>query len=102
MSGFDINDLNWKKRKYTPWGAYAQSKLANILLVKHLAAMLEGTPIKIFTLHPGIIATNLFKNVNVFLVLIMFSLGWLFLPLASKTVPQGAATQVYAATVPQL
>lgn len=31
MSGFDIDDLNFKSRRYSPWAAYAQSKTANIL-----------------------------------------------------------------------
>ena len=31
MGGFDIADLNWEKRRYSPWPAYGQSKTANIL-----------------------------------------------------------------------
>jgi NAD(P)-dependent dehydrogenase (short-subunit alcohol dehydrogenase family) len=33
--GFD--DLNWRTRRYSPWAAYAQSKLANALFVSELA-----------------------------------------------------------------
>lgn len=40
----DINfeDLNWEKRPYSAWWAYCQSKLANILFTKELAARITG------------------------------------------------------------
>ena len=34
--GFDLEDLNWRRRKYSAFGAYQQSKLCNILFVKEL------------------------------------------------------------------
>lgn len=37
MDGLDLNDLHFKKRKYTPWKAYGQSKLCNVLYAKELA-----------------------------------------------------------------
>jgi len=103
MSGFDINDLNWEKRKYSQWGAYGQSKMANILHGKQLAKMLEGTPIRVFSLHPGNIKTNLSRNLSSWMMGTFFMLGpWLPKPLKTKNISQGAATQVYAATAPEL
>jgi len=37
-AGFDIDDLNFRHRKYSGMAAYAQSKLCNILFTKELAS----------------------------------------------------------------
>jgi NAD(P)-dependent dehydrogenase (short-subunit alcohol dehydrogenase family) len=42
-SGINWNDVNWKtKGSYTPFGAYGQSKTANILFAKQLNKMLKA------------------------------------------------------------
>jgi len=53
-----------------------------------------------FSLNPGLIATGINKDStpNLFLSLI----NYVAIPLSSKTASQGAATQVYAATAPEL
>ncbi|BBZ59287.1 SDR family NAD(P)-dependent oxidoreductase [Mycolicibacterium monacense] len=33
-----FDDLNWQQRKYNPWSAYGESKLANLLFVHELVA----------------------------------------------------------------
>lgn len=33
-----FDDLNWRERRYHPWAAYGESKLANLLLVRGLVA----------------------------------------------------------------
>jgi len=83
---------------YEPWRSYGQSKLANILFTKALAKRLEGTGVTCNSLHPGVISTELTRD-----------LGWLtpFLNIATslkiiKTIPQGAATTIYVATHPDL
>ncbi len=60
-SGIDLNDLGWKRR-YSAWAAYGQSKLANILYVKALAKKLGPKQVA-HAIHPGIIATNLWRHV---------------------------------------
>jgi len=46
---------------YSPWGAYGQSKLANLLFSFELARRLEaaGSPARSVACHPGYAATNL-------------------------------------------
>jgi NAD(P)-dependent dehydrogenase (short-subunit alcohol dehydrogenase family) len=57
----DLDDLNWERRPYKPWGAYSQSKLANLLFVLELQRRLveAGSPVRATAAHPGYAATNL-------------------------------------------
>jgi NAD(P)-dependent dehydrogenase (short-subunit alcohol dehydrogenase family) len=57
----DLADLNWERRSYSPSGAYAQSKLANLLFTLELQRRLTaaGSPVRATAAHPGYAATNL-------------------------------------------
>ena len=57
----DFDDLNWERRRYHPWGAYNQSKLANLLFTAELQRRLTeaGSPVKATAAHPGLASTNL-------------------------------------------
>jgi NAD(P)-dependent dehydrogenase (short-subunit alcohol dehydrogenase family) len=57
----DFDDLNWERRRYRPWRAYAQSKLSNLLFTSELQRRLAqaGSPVKATAAHPGYAATNL-------------------------------------------
>jgi NAD(P)-dependent dehydrogenase (short-subunit alcohol dehydrogenase family) len=57
----DFADLNWDRKRYRPWRAYAQSKLANLLFTSELQRRLlqAGSPVKATAAHPGYAATNL-------------------------------------------
>ncbi|MDA8060870.1 MAG: oxidoreductase [Actinomycetota bacterium] len=57
----DLDDLNWDRRRYRAWRAYAQSKLANLLFVWELQRKLEqaGSPLLALAAHPGYAATEL-------------------------------------------
>ncbi|MGV3625568.1 MAG: short-chain dehydrogenase, partial [Archangium sp.] len=72
------------------------SKLANVLFAKALAKKLPAG-VEVFSVHPGVINTNLSRSMGV-LGAIYRAVGGLFM----KSVPQGAATSVYAATAPEL
>lgn len=88
----DKSDINYStSRKYSPWGAYSQSKLANILFAKSLQDRLKNTEKDILSLslHPGVIKTSLWKNTPKIVQLISRVI-------ADKTPEQGAATNVYA------
>jgi NAD(P)-dependent dehydrogenase (short-subunit alcohol dehydrogenase family) len=56
------DDPNHTFTRYTPWGAYAQSKLANLLFTRELArrAAEAGRDLVAVAAHPGAAATNLF------------------------------------------
>jgi len=57
----DFDDLNWERKRYRPWRAYGQSKLANLLFTTELQRRLTeaGSTVKATAAHPGYAATNL-------------------------------------------
>ena len=59
--GLDLDDLNWHRRRYQPWRAYGQTKLANLLLTLELERRLEAdhSAVRAYAAHPGYAATNL-------------------------------------------
>ncbi|MFE2153919.1 oxidoreductase [Streptomyces lavendulae] len=56
----DFDDIN-SERAYSPWRAYQQSKLANLLFTRELQRRLSeaGSPVTAHAVHPGYAATNL-------------------------------------------
>ena len=58
--GFNFDDPMGAKR-YRRWGAYAQSKLANLLFTKELSRRLDldDYSVRAVAAHPGFVATNL-------------------------------------------
>jgi NAD(P)-dependent dehydrogenase (short-subunit alcohol dehydrogenase family) len=57
----NLEDLNWERRRYRSWLAYAQSKLANLLFTSELQRRLDqaGSPLRALAAHPGYSHTNL-------------------------------------------
>jgi NAD(P)-dependent dehydrogenase (short-subunit alcohol dehydrogenase family) len=57
----NLDDLNWKSRRYSAWLAYGQSKLANLLFTSELQRRLEAvsSPLRSLAAHPGYSQTNL-------------------------------------------
>jgi WW domain-containing oxidoreductase len=95
--GIQLDNLSGEKG-YTPWKAYGQSKLANILFAKELTKRLAGSGRTANALHPGVIKTNLVRSMPKIAQVAMSVGSALFL----KTIPQGAATQCYVATNPKI
>ena len=93
--GIDFDNLSGE-RDYDAWRFYGQSKLANLLMVKSLARKLRGKRTA-NALHPGVIQTNLGRHLDDYDGLLE-DIGRENL----KTVPQGAATQVYLAAHPDV
>jgi len=98
---FDANNLNYsgeRASKYSAWGAYGASKLANALFAKALARRLPAD-ITSVSVHPGVIRTNLWRSTPA----AGGPGGWLLdLLVTDKTVPQGAATTVWACLAPKV
>jgi NAD(P)-dependent dehydrogenase (short-subunit alcohol dehydrogenase family) len=92
----DPDDL-MQARRYTAFGAYAASKLANLYFTYELARKLDGTGVTVNTVHPGTVASNFFNNNGVLARLAMTALKPFFL-----TSAQGAETSVFLASSPQL
>ena len=61
MGRIAMDDLNFERRGYSRWGAYAQSKLANLLFVLELQRRLSAAGAKtlVTAAHPGWTATDL-------------------------------------------
>lgn len=93
--GIEFDNLSGE-RNYRPWKAYGQSKLANLLFAAHLARRMTGSKRTAYSVHPGVIRTELVRHMNP-VVRGAFTIA---VPLGFKTIPQGAATQCYAAAHP--
>ncbi|WP_240274577.1 oxidoreductase [Mycobacterium ulcerans] len=57
----NLADLNYQSRRYSPWLAYGQSKLANLLFTSEPQKRLDaaGSPLRALAAHPGFSHTNL-------------------------------------------
>ncbi|XP_065869483.1 short-chain dehydrogenase TIC 32, chloroplastic-like [Euphorbia lathyris] len=79
--------------------AYGQSKLANVLHANELTRRFkeDGVNITANSLHPGLIATNLFRHMG-----ILNGVVNAFGKFVIKNAQQGAATTCYAALHPQV
>ncbi len=95
--GIQFDDLR-ATRDYSASQAYAHSKLAKVLFSYELARRLKGTRMTSNSLHPGVINTNIARNVA---PILRTGFG-LLTKISGKTVEQGAATSCYVATSPLL
>jgi NAD(P)-dependent dehydrogenase (short-subunit alcohol dehydrogenase family) len=103
-SGIQWDDVMFE-HGYDKWAAYGQAKTANVLFAVHLDALARDAGVHAFALHPGGIITPLQRHLS---KEEMVAAGWIdeegnpLNPAGFKTPEQGAATQVWAATSPQL
>ena len=95
--GIEFDNLDGSQH-YVPWTAYGVSKLANALCARELARRISHTDATANSLHPGVIHTNLSKHLPRWQQWGSKYFGWLFM----KSIPEGAATQCYVATSPDL
>ena len=100
LSDIRWDDLHFDREPYDPSVAYGQSKTANSLFAVHLHAI----GVHAFAVHPGKIRTPLQRHMRHDE---MVANGWIdddgtVIDPTFKTPEQGAATQVWAATSPEL
>jgi NAD(P)-dependent dehydrogenase (short-subunit alcohol dehydrogenase family) len=58
----DFENLQYPHGGYSILGAYARSKLANVLFTRELARRLDGTGVTANSLHPGRVASNIWSG----------------------------------------
>jgi NAD(P)-dependent dehydrogenase (short-subunit alcohol dehydrogenase family) len=93
MDGLNLDDPNYERRRYRKWAAYGASKLANQMFIRELSRRLEAAGSKAIAVaaHPGVSATNLFKNSTLS--------NW-YVSRFSQSSEQGALPALRAATDP--
>jgi NAD(P)-dependent dehydrogenase (short-subunit alcohol dehydrogenase family) len=96
--GIEFDNLSGEKR-YRPWVAYGQSKFANLLFAKELARRFQGTRRTANAVHPGVIYTNIGRNMRLpsFVSAAIYGIGG---ALALKSIPEGAATECFVGVHP--
>jgi retinol dehydrogenase 12 len=90
--GIDWEALRRPARGITGLGEYAVSKLCNVLFSQELARRTEGTGVHSYALHPGVVASDIWRRVP-----------WPVRPLVTRnmlSVSAGAQTSLYCATSP--
>jgi NAD(P)-dependent dehydrogenase (short-subunit alcohol dehydrogenase family) len=92
--GIDFEAVRRPTRSRTGMAEYGVSKLANVLHAQELARRLEGTGVTTYALHPGVVASDIWRRVP-----------WPIRPLMKLrmvSTEDGARTSVYCATSPEV
>jgi NAD(P)-dependent dehydrogenase (short-subunit alcohol dehydrogenase family) len=105
LSDVNLEDPNFERTPYQPFAAYGRSKTANILYAVALDSRLKGRGVRATSVHPGGIQTELGRHMTPELMeqmrarLSLSSGNQQGSAFRFKTVPQGAATTVWAGFV---
>jgi len=105
FSNVSIDDPGFEKTPYDPWAAYGRSKTANVLFAVEFDRRHRERGIRAAAVHPGGINTELARHLPAGQIEAM--VAQINQQLAAegkasfdfKTIPQGAATSVWAAVV---
>src|SRR5579871_3080962 len=104
-SNVDLEDPNFERTPYDPFVAYGRSKTANILFAVAFDKRHGNRGVRAAAVHPGVIQTELARHVDPSRIQQIIDQRNQQLaaegkpPFRWKTVPQGAATSVWAAVV---
>lgn len=105
FANVDLEDPNFERTPYDPWAAYGRSKTANILFAVAFDKRHQARGVRAAAVHPGGIQTELGRHLDHEVLLGMLEQVNQQLaaqgegPFQWKTIPQGAATSVWAAAV---
>jgi NAD(P)-dependent dehydrogenase (short-subunit alcohol dehydrogenase family) len=102
IADVNLDDSAYVVREYDKWQAYGESKTANALFAVGLDARLADTGVRSYAVHPGAIVTSLGRHMDEADLQFMMSRQPEGQEMAFKSVEQGAATSVWAATSPEL
>jgi NAD(P)-dependent dehydrogenase (short-subunit alcohol dehydrogenase family) len=98
ISDVDLDDPNFERTPYQPWIAYGRAKTANALYAVALDKRLRGKSVRATAVHPGGIQTELGRHLTPETIRELMAMRGADAP-KFKSVPQGAATTVWAAAV---
>jgi NAD(P)-dependent dehydrogenase (short-subunit alcohol dehydrogenase family) len=99
LSDVDLDDPNFERTPYDPWTAYGRSKTANALFALALDRRLRDRGVRVASVHPGGIQTELGRHMTPEVTRMMMERIQSQGNFQFKSVPQGAATTVWAAIV---
>ncbi|PRY31679.1 SDR family NAD(P)-dependent oxidoreductase [Umezawaea tangerina] len=91
----DLDDLDGVHRRHSALRAYGSAKLAMILFTRELARRAAGTTVTACAFHPGIVASDMFRDGDLISVVMRSPLH----RLVSVTPDRGADPLVHLATV---
>ena len=107
FSNVNLDDPNFQSTPYDPFVAYGRSKTANILFAVAFDQRHRGRGVRAAAVHPGVIQTEIGRHMDPSHLegmikqmndqLVAEGKG----PFAWKSIPQGAATSVWAGVVAQ-
>ena len=91
------------ERRYDPWGAYGQSKLANVMTALELQRRLNaaGSAVTSLVAHPGLARTNLQPSSVASRGSQLEALAYRLMDPLFQSAAMGALPQLFAATAPQ-
>ena len=102
FSDVDLDDPNFERTLYTEFGAYGRSKTANVLFAVEFDRRHKGRSVRAAAVHPGVIQTELGRYMTdevrkQMMASINTPNSATGMPAFKfKTIPQGAATSVWA------
>jgi NAD(P)-dependent dehydrogenase (short-subunit alcohol dehydrogenase family) len=104
FSDIDLDDPNFERTEYAPFVAYGRSKTANILFAVEFDRRHKANGVRAVAVHPGGIQTELARHMTPEAVQALIDSISTATPAGApafqwKTIPQGAATSVWAGVV---